>query len=174
VAVPHARDPRRPIHHGVTPPCDTGPVSHAERPSAPVRLTLLRGGAGAQRARWEEPEDRRRRLCSEVASVLAGTLDNDLEVAPLALPLALSACMARHQVGPEGLIDAMLPLRGALLSVSDLDPSVEPVPLAVGEPRTEALRLAHYLYGLLTRAAASSALHRDALASAAAARLCSA
>lgn len=132
------------------------------------------GGGVAGKAPGREDDELLARLAGEIALLLAAAPDSDAIRAPLALPLALSACMARHCVDPEGLIEAMLPLRRALLAVSALDPDDEPVPLAAGEPSDAALHLAAYLHGLLARASAASDLRRDALASAAAARLRSA
>lgn len=170
------------IHHSVTPPCDTGAVRRAERHPTPgegrPRLTLLAGGAPASQAGQDSlpdaDEEAFLRLAAEVALLLAAAPEGDTVHAPLAIPLALSACMARHCVDAEGLIDAMLPLRRALIAVSDLDAASEPVPLATGEPTDAALSLASYLHGLLARAEAASARHRGELASAAADRLRSA
>lgn len=122
----------------------------------------------------EEAEEAFLRLAGEVALLLAAAPDGDPVHAPLAIPLALSACMARHCVDAEGLIDAMLPLRRALIAVSDLDAASEPLPLAAGEPKDAALSLAAYLHGLMARAEAASARHRGELATAAARQLRSA
>ena len=115
-----------------------------------------------------------RHLAAEIALLLAAAPDGDVTHESLVLPLALSACMARYCVDPEALVDAMLPLRRALIAVSALDASIEPVPLTVGDPKDAALRLASYLHGLLSRASAASDLRREALASAAAHQLRSA
>lgn len=110
-------------------------------------------------------------LAGEIVQLLAAAPEGDAVHAPLALPLALSACMARHCVDPEGLIDAMLPLRRALIVVAALDAASEPVPLTAGDPHDAAVHLARYLHGLLIRAAAACQLQREALASAAAEQL---
>jgi hypothetical protein len=139
------------------------------------RLSLLQGGASPGEAQGDAEDNADLwRLAEEIALLLAAAPDTDPTRAPLALPFALSACMARHCVDPEGLIDAMLPLRRALIAVSRLDAASEPVPLTVGEPKDAALHLAAYLHGLMARAAAASDLHRAVLASAAAQQLRSA
>ena len=140
--------------------------------SRPSPTLVVGGAAGAPRAEpcasVDEDAEAFFELAGDIAVLLAGAPEGDAALAPLALPLALSACMVNHGVDPEGLIDAMLPLRRALIDASALDASIEPVPLTVGEPADAALRLASYLHGLLVRAAAASDLHPDALASAAA------
>ncbi len=110
-------------------------------------------------------------VAAEVAAVLAEATDELLATSPLALPLALSVCMERHEAGTDGLIAAMLSLRRAVLTVSGLDPRSEPVPLVVGDPRTAALGLAEYLRGLVSRAAYACAAAPDDVAQAAAAHL---
>ncbi len=110
-------------------------------------------------------------VAADVAAVLAGATDEVVARAPLALPLALSVCMQRHDAGTEGLIGAMQALRRAVLAVSGLDPRSEPVLLVAGDQREAALRLAEYLRGLLGRAARACAAAPDDLASAAAAHL---
>jgi hypothetical protein len=142
------------------------------------RLSLLQGGAGSSRAAdvagTEDGEEDLLRLAGEIVLLLAAAPDSDPTRTAVALPFGLSACMARHCVDTEGLIDAMLPLRRALLAASRLDAASEPVPLTAGDPEDAALGLASYLHGLLSRASAASDLHRDALASAVAAQLRSA
>lgn len=152
-------------------------MRHPDAAQPGPRLSLLQGGAthptgGA--GLEDDDEEAFFRLAGEIALMLAAAPEGDPARAPLALPLALSACMARHSVDPEGLIDAMLPLRRALIAVSALDATNEPVPLAAGEPREAALHLAAYLHGLLARASAASDLRREALATAAADQLRSA
>ncbi len=110
-------------------------------------------------------------VAAEVAAVLAGSTDEHLAAAPLALPLALSVCMQRHGAGTDGLVAAMKSLRRAVLAVSGLDPRTEPVPLLAGDPRTAALGFAEYLRGLIGRAARACAAAPDDVASAAASRL---
>lgn len=141
------------------------------------QLSLLPGGACPGTAPGVEASDAGEdalRLAVEIVQLLAAAPDGDSTHAPLALPLALSACMARHGLDPEDLIDAMLPLRRALITVSALDAAREPVPLTAGEPKEAALSLAGYLHGLLARASVASDVHREALASAAADQLHSA
>lgn len=143
------------------------------------RLSLLLGGGCPSRdaaalepaALADEDDDLLARLAGDIAELLAAAPDTDATQAPLALPLGLSACMVRHCVDPEGLIEAMLPLRRALIAVSALDAASEPVPLTAGEPEDAALHLAAYLHGLLARASAASEIQRHALASAAAEQL---
>ena len=150
------------------------------------RLSLLLGGgslepgAGApgtpnaaalEPAALADDDDLLASLAGDIAELLAAAPDTDATQAPLALPLGLSACMVRHCVDPEGLIEAMLPLRRALIAVSALDAASEPVPLTAGEPEDAALHLAAYLHGLLARASAASDVQRHALASAAAEQL---
>ena len=169
-----------PIHHSVTSACDAWGVGRTE-----VRhLTLVvgaRGGTccatervdGLADATAEAEEDgvSEGLVAEEVAAALAGATDDVLASAPLALPLALSVCMARHEAGTNGLIAAMQSLRRAVLAVSGLDPRSEPVPLVAGDPRTAALGLAEHLRGLLFRAARACAAAPDDVAKAAAARL---
>ena len=109
-------------------------------------------------------------VAAEVAAV-AGATDEVLASAPLALPLALSVCMVRHEAGTNGLIAAMQSLRRAVLAVSGLDPRSVPVPLVAGDPRTAALGLAEHLRGLLFKSARACAAAPDDVAKAAAARL---
>lgn len=141
-------------------------------------LRLIHGGCAGGEPTAREPlddldDDRTSegRLAADIAAVLAHATDEVLSTAPLTLPLALSVCMARHETGADGLIWAMHTLRAALLAVSGLDPSEEPVPLVCGEPTTAALSLAEYLRGLLARAASACAAKPEAMAIAAAAWL---
>lgn len=157
-------------------------MRHTEASSPRPQLSLLfGGGCPGREAAVLEPtalvdgeDDLLVRLAGDIAQLLAAAPDTDAIQAPLALPLGLSACMVRHCVDPEGLIEAMLPLRRALIAVSALDAASEPVPLPAGEPEDAALHLAAYLHGLLARASAASDLQRHALASAAAQQLRSA
>jgi hypothetical protein len=157
------------IHHRVTPPCHTAQVPRSTTidPNRP-RLVVLPGPDDPPLA---EPVDPARRVAVDVCAVMAGTSDETLVAAPLALPLALSVCMTRHGVGPDGLIAAMRLLRGAVIAESSLDAASEPAPLAAGDARTAALGVAWYLHDLFQRASASNAADRDVLASAAVARL---
>jgi hypothetical protein len=61
--------------------------------------------------------------------------------------------MKRYGVGLDETIDAMLRLRSALVSVSGIDATSEPVPLRVSDRSVFVLNLAVYLDGLLGRAA---------------------
>ena len=162
------------IHHSVTTPCDTllvpGPDPSGSRP----QLSLLQGG-GCPVVEVDEREDADLlRLAGEIILLLAAAPDGEPARTHVALPFGLSACMARHCLDPEGLIEAMLPLRRALIAASRLDAASEPVPLTAGEPKDAALALAAYLHGLLTRASAASDVHRGALASVVAKQLRSA
>lgn len=71
----------------------------------------------------------------------------------LGLCFGLSAWMKRYGVGLDETIDAMLRLRSALVSVSGIDATSEPVPLRVSDRSVFVLNLAVYLDGLLGRAA---------------------
>ena len=159
------------------------PLTDASSPRP--RLSLLLGGGCPEPGALElggpaasvladEEDDLLASLAGDIAQLLAAAPDTDATQAPLALPLGLSACMVRHCVDPEGLIEAMLPLRRALIAVSALDAASEPVPLATGAPEDAAVHLAAYLHGLLARASAASEIHRHALASAAVEQLRSA
>lgn len=143
------------------------------RPEGP-RLTLLPGGAAAgatpspvnadcscshQRDGALAP------LAVEVATLLAETTGELISQAPLSLPLALSACMARRNAGADDLVQAMRLVRRALLGISTLDPTGEPVPFLPAESRRAAIEYAAYLHGLFDRAAAAGGTDRDALAS---------
>jgi hypothetical protein len=117
------------------------------------------------------PEAATRAVAGAVALVLSGTTRQDLVTGSLVLPLALSVCMERHGVGPDGLVGAMRLLRSAVLADAGLDAASEPVPLAAGDPRSAVVALARYLHGLLERAASVLGCGPDAVASSAAARL---
>jgi len=86
---------------------------------------------------------------------------------PLSLPFGLSAWMMRYGVGVSDTVDAVLGLRSALLEVSGLDSSSEPVPLRVADPVTFVLNLAVYLDGLVSRAARALGVTRGEAADAA-------
>ncbi|MDA8312929.1 MAG: hypothetical protein M0Z46_20405 [Actinomycetota bacterium] len=131
-------------------------------------MRLVAGGASSEA---EEDGVSERLVAAEVAAVLGGATDEMLAAAPLALPLALSVCMQRHDAGADGLIAAMQSLRRAVLAVSGLDPGSVPVPLAAGDPRMAALTLAEQLRRLLVQAARTCAAAPEEVASAAAARL---
>jgi hypothetical protein len=110
-------------------------------------------------------------VAAALAAVLAEATEDLMTDAPLALPLALSVCMAHHDTGTEDLIALLRSLRGAILTVSGLDPRSEPVPLVAGEPRRAALGMAEHVRGLLTRASRACAAAPDVVAHAAAAQL---
>jgi hypothetical protein len=110
-------------------------------------------------------------VAAEVAGVLARASDEVTAAAPLALPLALSMCMERHDADVTELVDAMQLLRSAVLAVSCLDPEKEPVPLVTGDLRTAALGFAEYLRGLIGRAARAGAAAPEVVARAAAMQL---
>jgi hypothetical protein len=112
-----------------------------------------------------------RLVAGEVAVVVAEVPGDVLTTAPLTLPLALSVCMARHEVEADTLVEAMRLLRRAVLAVSTLDPESEPVPLGSGDPRTAALNLAQYLHDLFGRAAEAAGVARGAIATSAVAQL---
>lgn len=156
------------IHHRVTPTCDTGAVRDTATtdPSRP-RLALVRSTPEAP----HDPAETGRRVAGEVALVVAGTAEDTLSGAPLALPLALSVCMARNELEADGLVAAMQLLRRAILAVSRLDQSCEPVPLGAGDARMAALFFAKYLHGLFDRAAEATGVARDTLALSAVAQL---
>lgn len=156
------------IHHRVTPACDTGAVRDTATtdPSRP-RLALVRSIPEAP----DDPAEAGRQVAGEVALVVAGTSEDTLRGAPLALPLALSLCMARHELEADALVAAMQLLRRAILAVSPLDQSCEPVPLGAGDARMAALHFAKYLHRLFDRAAEATGLGRDAVALSAVAHL---
>lgn len=93
----------------------------------------------------------RRQAAADVAQVLVE--EESASGTGIELALALSLPMARHRIGPLGLVSALRLLRQAVLEVSELDPDREPVPLAAGEPRVAALAVAVYVAELLARAA---------------------
>jgi len=81
-----------------------------------------------------------------------------------AVPFGLTAAMARSDVGPSDVVDALMVLRDAMVEAGALDAASEPVPLIVGEPAVAALSLASYLRQLLDRAAAHTGAGRDEVA----------
>jgi hypothetical protein len=109
----------------------------------------------------EEPIER---FVHEAMRGLAELTPADLVPENLSLPLGLSVWMRRGNIGLAGARRALLVLRGALLAVSGLDESTEPVPLVVADPVAAIMSLAVYLDGLLVRAAAEAALSRAELA----------
>lgn len=116
-----------------------------------------------------DARDARRRVAADVAEVLAE--EPFPSTTGIELALALSLPMARHRVGPAGLVGALRLLRETLLEISGLDPGIEPVPLAAGEPQVAAVAVAVYVVGLLARAACAAGSDRATVARAAAARL---
>jgi len=76
------------------------------------------------------------------------------------IPFGLTATMARHGAGAEDVIEAILALRSAVIAASGLDPTTEPVPLVVGDPKVAVVNLAVYLRGLLDRAATAASTDR--------------
>ena len=112
-------------------------------------------------------------MAVEVAEVI-GAHCTAAPDAPLALPLALSVCMARHGAAADGLVGAMRLLRSALLSISTLDETDEPVPLAAGDQRSAALGFARYLTDLVHRASRATGVATEVIASSAAAHLAAA
>ncbi len=76
------------------------------------------------------------------------------------IPFGLTATMARHGAGAEDVIEAILALRSAVITAAGLDPTTEPVPLVVGDPKVAVVNLAVYLLGLLDRAATAASTDR--------------
>lgn len=136
-----------------------------------LRLVGATGPTGATGTHGTDGTGGTEDMAAAVAAVLAQATDDLVAGAPLALPLALSACMARHGTGSEDLIALLRSLRRAVLAVSGLDPRSEPVPLAAGEPRSAALGMAEHVRGLLARASSACAAAPDVVARAAAAQL---
>jgi hypothetical protein len=97
-------------------------------------------------------------FAGEVVRFLARLSDEGPVGDSLSLPFGLSASMKRHGLSLDDTIRAVLSVRAALLSVSGLDTTTEPVPLRVADPALFVLNLAVYLDGLLGRAARVLAL----------------
>lgn len=83
------------------------------------------------------------------ALVPAGMIDADL-----ALELGLSAHLQRTDTEVDDAMAQMWAIRQAILEVSDLDASTEPIPFGGRSGRLGLLNLAIYLGNLLGRAAA--------------------
>ena len=116
-------------------------------------------------------ETQGRHLSHEVASVLARAPEQTACGASLELPLALSACMARHRVDAGALLDVLRPLRRAILSLAGADSAGHPIPIAAGDPRQAAVQLAAYLHDLIGQVARAWDVEREAVTSSAAALL---
>ena len=76
------------------------------------------------------------------------------------IPFGLTASMARLGAEPEDVVEAILTVRRIVIATAGLDPTSEPVPLVVGDPRVAAVNLAVYLQGLLDRAATATGTGR--------------
>ncbi len=131
------------IHHSDTPSCDTGIAKSPDHWSEPVADT----GPAVETAPIGTE------FASDVVHCIAKLCGGRSLEDPLGLCFGLSAWMKRHCVGLEETVDAILRLRTALLSVSGLDASSEPVPLRVPDRVVFVVNLAVYLDGLLGRAA---------------------
>lgn len=103
--------------------------------------------------------------------MLAATPEEESVDASFVLPLALSACMARHKVDAATLLDVLRPLRRAILSLAGGQLNAKPVPLAAGDPRLAVLHLAAHLHELVGEVANAWDVEREAVASSAAALL---
>jgi hypothetical protein len=103
-------------------------------------------------------------FAGEVIALIAKLSEDGPLGVSLSLPFGLSAAMKRHGLGLEDTISAVLSLRAALLSVSDLDAATEPVPLRVPDPVLFVLNLAVYLDGLLGRSSRALGLSRGEVA----------
>jgi len=100
------------------------------------------------------------RFAHEAMLGLADLGPEDLAPGNLSVPLGLSLWMRRGRIRVETARDAMLELRSALLRASGLDERTEPVPLLVADPVAATISLAHYMDGLLQRAARMTATSR--------------
>jgi len=87
------------------------------------------------------------------------------------LAFGLTASMARHGAGAADVVAALVAARRALIAVTGLDPTTEPVPLVVGDQRVAAINLAVYLHGLLDRGAAQTRTDRATVSARALAEL---
>lgn len=81
---------------------------------------------------------------------------NDLIGGNLSLVCALSAWLRFNDVDVSEACAGFLRLRGALVEVSGLDASSEPIPLMAGDAPTALMGLGAYMHGLIRRAAAHS------------------
>jgi hypothetical protein len=98
---------------------------------------------------------------------LAELEPDDLARSTLSLEFGVSAWLRRSATDLADAERSALALRRALVSVSALDEATEPVPL-IARDKTLAIRsLCLYLHGLLSRAAASLGMTRQATAEAA-------
>lgn len=95
-----------------------------------------------------------------MARGLASLEPEDLIEGSLALQLGMSAWLRRSSTDLTDAVQAMLDVRDALVEVSGLDATTEPVPLLVGDTRTAVLNLAIYLDGLVRRAASAAGVSR--------------
>ena len=106
-------------------------------------------------------------FASDVVGCIVSLSEEGSLTGTLSLPFGLTAWMKRHGLGVVDTIDAVLSLRGALLSTAGLDARSEPVPLRVADPVMFVLNLAAYLDELIGRAARALGVSRREAADAA-------
>jgi hypothetical protein len=80
----------------------------------------------------------------------------DLSGGNLSLVFALSAWLRLNDLDISEGCAALFGLRRALVEVSGLDASSEPIPLMAGDSRTGLVGLGAYMHGLIRRAAAQA------------------
>jgi len=77
----------------------------------------------------------------------------------LCLELGLSFWIRRCGANLDSARSAMMAMREALVKASGIDMTTEPIPFHGSDPRLDAVNIAAYLRGLITRAAANSKTH---------------
>jgi hypothetical protein len=102
-------------------------------------------------------------FAEEVANGVAGLTPYDVSEDSLTLTFGLSAWMRRCSVGRDEACAGLSMLRDALLAVSGLDRRTEPVPLRTADAKTTLVIMTTYVEGLVSRAAASAGVSREAV-----------